>query len=252
VTEDSANTFTNKTFDVSATGNTLSNVALSNFDSGAITTDLDVSATSSQFARADAVKTYVDALGSALDGSLQFKGDWDASASSFPSGADTGFYYVVSVAGTVDGISFLEGDQLIAKEDNASTSSFADWVKVKSVTPTATESVAGKIQIADSSEATAGTDDTKAMTPKKVKDNYQTNAYVDTFVIADWVGASAPFTLTYTNGTHGKGANSDLSVIVKELSGSDYKNVIADVTVATDGTVTISSNNKIDGSVRIN
>lgn len=42
--------------------------------------------------------------------------------------------------------------------------------------PDATESVKGKIQLATSAEATAGTDNTKAMTPLKTKSLIDANS----------------------------------------------------------------------------
>ena len=66
----------------------------------------------------------------ALANGMVYKGDWDASAGSFPSGAQTGWFYYVSVAGTVDSIAFHVGDNIVATTDNASTTTFANnWSK---------------------------------------------------------------------------------------------------------------------------
>lgn len=57
---------------------------------------------------------------------------WDASAGTFPGGgtAQAGASYIVSVAGTVDGVSFNINDRVIAIADNASTTTFAaNWFK---------------------------------------------------------------------------------------------------------------------------
>ncbi len=72
------------------------------------------------------------ALLNALDQAVVLKGTWDASTGSFPGGgtAQAGFSYIVSVAGTVDAVSFAVGDRIIAITDNASTSTFAsNWFK---------------------------------------------------------------------------------------------------------------------------
>lgn len=54
--------------------------------------------------------------------------EFDASSGSFPAGADTGFLYPVSVAGTVDGEPFETHDSLLAIVDEASTTTFAgNW-----------------------------------------------------------------------------------------------------------------------------
>ena len=83
----------------------------------------------------DAVtKAYADALITALSGALVFKGAWDASAGTFPSatGRKVGWFYKVSVAGTVNGKSFSVGDDLFAIVDDASASTYADnWLKIE-------------------------------------------------------------------------------------------------------------------------
>lgn len=69
---------------------------------------------------------------SALDSSVILKGSWDASGGSFPGSgsAQAGWSYIVSVAGTVDGVSFAVNDRIIAITDNASTTTFAgNWFK---------------------------------------------------------------------------------------------------------------------------
>lgn len=66
----------------------------------------------------------------ALANGMVYKGDWDASSGSFPSGAQTGWFYYVSVAGTVSGVAFHVGDNIVATTDNASTSVYANnWSK---------------------------------------------------------------------------------------------------------------------------
>lgn len=65
-----------------------------------------------------------------LDTAVVLKGSWDASAGTFPGSgvAQAGWTYIVSVAGTVDSISFAVGDRILAILDNASTSTFAsNW-----------------------------------------------------------------------------------------------------------------------------
>lgn len=60
------------------------------------------------------------------------KGDWDASAGSFPGSgsAGIGWQYRCSVAGTVNGIAFSVGDTITALVDGASSSTYAgNWNK---------------------------------------------------------------------------------------------------------------------------
>ena len=68
----------------------------------------------------------------ALANGMVYKGNWDASSGSFPGSgsAQTGWFYYVSVAGTVNGISFAVGDNIVATVDNASASTYANnWSK---------------------------------------------------------------------------------------------------------------------------
>ena len=68
----------------------------------------------------------------ALENGMVYKGDWDAGSGSFPGGgsAQTGWFYYVSGAGTVNGIAFAVGDNIVATTDNASTSTYAsNWSK---------------------------------------------------------------------------------------------------------------------------
>jgi hypothetical protein len=68
----------------------------------------------------------------ALENGMVYKGDWNAGSGSFPGGgsAQTGWFYYVSGAGTVNGISFTVGDNIVATTDNASTSTYAsNWSK---------------------------------------------------------------------------------------------------------------------------
>jgi hypothetical protein len=81
-----------------------------------------------------AVKAYVDALATVVSGALIFKGSFDASSGSFPGGgtAQTGWFYKVSVAGTVNGEAFAIGDDIYAITNNASTSTYAgNWLRIQ-------------------------------------------------------------------------------------------------------------------------
>lgn len=106
------------------------NIASSVFD-----TDVSLAANSdTRIATQKAVKTYVDALATLVSGALLFKGAWDASSGALPgtSGRKTGWFYKVSVAGTVDGQLFTVGDDVYALVDNASTSTYAaNWLHVE-------------------------------------------------------------------------------------------------------------------------
>lgn len=83
----------------------------------------------------------VDAMGTPV----QLKGTWDASSGSFPGGgsAQSGWSYIVSVSGTVDSVSFVADDRIVAITNNASTSTYAaNWHKLDYTD--AVSSVAGR------------------------------------------------------------------------------------------------------------
>lgn len=68
----------------------------------------------------------------ALSDGMVYKGNWDASSETFPGAgaAQTGWFYYVSAAGTVDGIDFAVGDNVVATTEHASTSTYvANWSK---------------------------------------------------------------------------------------------------------------------------
>ena len=68
----------------------------------------------------------------ALANGMVYKGDWSAALGSFPGAgaAQTGWFYYVSGAGTVNGITFAIGDNIIATTDNASATVYSgNWSK---------------------------------------------------------------------------------------------------------------------------
>lgn len=69
----------------------------------------------------------------ALANGMVYKGNWDASAWTFPWAwvAQTWWFYTVSVGGTVDSVVFNVDDRLVATTDNASTTVYAwNWTKL--------------------------------------------------------------------------------------------------------------------------
>jgi len=61
------------------------------------------------------------------------KGSWDASIGTFPGGgtAITGWTYIITVAGTVDGVQFSINDRILAITDDASTTTYVgNWLKL--------------------------------------------------------------------------------------------------------------------------
>lgn len=78
-----------------------------------------------------------------------------------------------------------------------------------------------------------------------------TGQYEASFLTTDWVGASAPYTITILPATHYQGATKDLNVTVKEDLGSENQIVYDSPSINDNGTVTLSTNTKYNGSVII-
>lgn len=79
----------------------------------------------------------------ALSDGMVYKGNWDASSGIFPGAgaAQTGWFFYVSVAGTVDGIDFAVGDNVVATTENASTSIYLENWSKHDQTPTLVDDV---------------------------------------------------------------------------------------------------------------
>ena len=232
-----------------------------------IITDM-ANSSSTTLATSTAIKTYIDANVGNL-GNLE--GAWSAASGSFPvgsspvAGTKAGDYWYVSVAGTTDGVAFNVGDVIVAKINNASTSSAADWIQLevnrdqatttvlglvflatnaetqtgtdtnKAVTPaalssrTATETRTGIAEIATQAETDAGTDDARIVTPLKLKtllDN-RTGGYA-----ANIGGAGTSYALSH-------GLNT-VDVIVMIKDNTTLEEVITDVVITDAATVTVS------------
>lgn len=197
-----------------------------------IVTDL-ASASSTTLATSAAIKTYIDTNVGNL-GNLE--GAWDASSGSFPvgsspvAGTKAGDYWYVSVAGTTGGVAFNVGDVIVAKVNNASTSSAADWIQLEVNRDQATETVLGLAEIATQTEVNTGTDDQRIVTPLKLKtfiDN-RTGGYAANI----GNGAATSYAVSHGLGTI------DVNVMLKD--NSTLAQVFADVVITDANTVTIS------------
>lgn len=118
----------NKTID--ATKNTIQNLTVGNMAAAAVTNDGTLATDSAtKLTTEHAVKAYVDGVLSTVSlGDLG--GDLDASGAAFPANSVKGYYYPVTVAGTIGGMDLSIGDLVIARKDNASTTLATDWIKI--------------------------------------------------------------------------------------------------------------------------
>jgi len=129
------------------------------------------------------IEALISAVNTTISGALIFKGSYDAAANTplldaTPiAGIKQGWTYVVTVAGTFFSEAMQVGDMVIAKQDSPTLA--AHWTTVNKNIPdivAASESVSGIIEIATTAEVTAGTDDTRAITPLKLKQALGTTA----------------------------------------------------------------------------
>ena len=152
----------------------------------------------------------------ALANGMVYKGDWAANSGSFPGSgvAQTGWFYYVTVAGTVNSVSFNVGDNIVAITDNASSTTFAgNWSKHDNTA--AVQSVVGLIgAITKTSLLTAlnvedgadVTDTTNVTAAGAVMDSEVTNlAQVKAFDSTDYAtstqGTTADNAIPKTGGT---------------------------------------------------
>lgn len=122
-------------------------------------------ASGTNLATAGSIKAYVDSQVAAI-GSLQ--GSVDASTSTnFPGSALTkkGYYWYVSVAGTIQGVSFNAGDVIIANINNPTVTSANSYIFLETNRDQASTTVLGLVTLATNAEVQAGTDVNKVVTP---------------------------------------------------------------------------------------
>jgi hypothetical protein len=257
----------------------LGNLSGSTADVAEVTVITDLAnASSTTLATSSAVKTYVDANIGAL-GNLE--GGWSAASGAFPvgsspvAGTKAGDYWYVTTAGTTGGVAFNVGDVIIAKVNNASTSSAADWIQLEvnrdqatetvlglveiatqtetndgvsdttAVTPaklagrTATESRTGIAEIATQAETNTGTDDARIVTPLKLKTNLATYKYAANVSVT----TAGNYTVTHNLGT---------TDVVVRVADSNAETVLCDVTATSANVVTLGfSGTPIAGTYRV-
>lgn len=205
-----------------------------------VSQDLNISATPTQIASAQAVKQYVDGV---VGGIGNLEGDWDVSLyNSFPhvdspAVIKKGDYWVATSVGTIYGtsetIKIEVGDVFIAKVDNAGMSDNTQWIVLQVNRDQATESELGLVRIADQTTVNTGTDDTEVITPLKLK----------TYLNANVGGYAADFGSTSStnyNIVHNLGTM-DISVTVYEyITPVMLEEVFVDFSIQDNNSIDIS------------
>jgi len=272
LTDSSANTLTNKTIDANGTGNSITNLEVADFAASALATNVDT-ATSSQLVTGEKIKTYVDAkvagLGQLVPGGFDASsGDLPVTGSGLSSAIEAGDYWRITVQGTIAGLGLLEvGDALVASVSGADEASEFFVLQANltdAVTSDGNPVTANSIPVASGTTGriikgssvtidASGSVNIPAGQAFKVNNIDILTANARKYGAAfngttDWVGASAPFTITTAAATHALGASADLNVIVKDSSGDVVE---VDVNVSGSGDVIISSNAKFAGRIGI-
>lgn len=172
VTDSSTNTFTNKTFNATGTGNSITNLTTTNFGTNVIDTDVNLAANSdTRIASQKAVKAYIDLLNT---NDVNYMGAIDASTNPNYPAATKGDYYRISVGGRVGGASgtvVSAGDAIIANATNAGGTEAAvgtSWDKIQANVEQATTSTLGLVALADVTAAEAKTSTILALTPASI------------------------------------------------------------------------------------
>lgn len=221
-----------------------------------VITDM-ASASASSLVYSSVVKAYIDGL---VDTTLKAPDSWDASGGTFPTDykgsgvVSEGDTFYITVAGTMgSGTVVNVGDLIVANTDTPGQTD-ANWYVLESNRDQATESVAGVAKIATQAITDAGTNDTDIVTPLKletfVANTSITRKYAADFLTTDWVGGSAPYTLTIAAATHGLGATKYLEVSVYEDGAPNVK-IEVDISISDAGEVVITSNTVLDGHIVI-
>jgi len=202
-----------------------------------ISTDTDFTVAGTSLADRTTIKALVDA---SVVGLFNLKGGYDAATNSpdldtTPIVIKKGDAYFVTVAGTFFTEDLEVGDLIIAKI--ASPTLLTDWVRVQFNLLQATETVAGKIAIADTAEAKALTIDDKAITPLKLGQTKHVVAFTTT--------PNTPEVITHNLNSE------DVDVSTFEGASAPYDRILMSVKITGVNTVTIESSVAVTGRVKV-
>lgn len=186
-----------------------------------------ITATDAQAAIVEALtdaKAYADTLAAAVGGAVILKGSWNASSGSFPITANrlAGWSWIVSVGGTVDGVTFNANDRIIAIVDNASTTVFAaNWFKADYTDQVLSVNGATGV-ISGLAELTTANIWTAQQTFKELKETVYTITDGAAFEIDPANGTMQKITLTASRTPLATNFESGQSITLKIADGTAY------------------------------
>lgn len=241
---DTTHTLTNKTIDANGTGNVISNLEVADFAGSAIVTAAEGIASNNNdttLPTSAAVKAYTDALIGAND-AMVYKGAQNCSANpNYPAATNAGETWKISVAGKIGGASgpnVSVGDMIIATADGLSTGDHAtvgsSWNIIQYNLESASTTVQGIVELADSTEAEARSSGILAVTPLSLV-NFPVKK---TFTCAAHSG-----NISTTVCTHNYG-HRDVIVQIRK-TGSPYDLVYGDVAYTSTTSLTVILNGTI-------
>jgi hypothetical protein len=167
-------------------------------------------------------------LPASVTGGMQYKGAWDASTGAYPADPETGWYYVVSVAGTAGGTAYNIGDWAVYNGTSWDKIDNTDSVSSVNGKTGAVVLGAADIDIADSGELFTATTVEAALAEVKG----QANALPQIYAANIGNGSSTDIVVTHNLGTR------DVLVQVRD-NASPYDYVMVDIEATTENTVTL-------------
>jgi len=157
-----------------------------------------------------------DSVGTTISGAMTLKGIVAHNASE-PGSPATGDFYIFNSAGS----NTWETDEAVEAGDMVIWDG-TNWQYINRNVYAATETLAGKIEIATTAETNAGSDDTRAVTPSKLAGYASNKAFAKTYT---------PFTVTHNLGLQNRNAfiinvmNSSHSAISVDVDSTDANNL---------------------------
>jgi len=142
-----------------------------------------------------------NSVGTTISGAMTFKGVVAHNAAE-PGSPATGDFYIFNSAGQ----NTWESDEAVEAGDMVIWDG-TNWNYINRNVYNATETLAGKIEIATTAETNAGSDDTRAVTPAKLAGFASNRGFAKTYFASSVsVTANTPFTVTHNLGLQNRNA----------------------------------------------